>query len=159
MKRRLESEDLPIFENAAKCEHPCHSYTNESFGMIGCIFAENGPLECGIEVSFIGAGWDAKGNFRWVLAFTHAFSKGAPTIFRKHMPSGMGTDSLGTIGCIFAENGPLEGGVESSFSGTSWGAKGDFRGCSYLYPYIFESRTHTFFESTCPEIYAQQSWE
>ena len=71
----------------------------------------------------------------------------------------MGTDSLGTIGCIFAENGPLEGGVESSFSGTSWGAKGDFRRCSYLYPYIFESRTHTFFESTCPEIYAQQSWE
>ena len=30
---------------------------------------------------------------------------------------------------------------------------------SYLYPYIFESRTHTFFESTCPELYAQQSWE
>ena len=90
---------------------------------------------------------------------TRAFSKGPPTIFRKHMPSGMGTDSLGTIGCIFAENGPLEGGVESSFSGTGWGAKGDFRRYSYLYPYIFESRTHTFFESTCPEIYAQQSWE
>ena len=71
----------------------------------------------------------------------------------------MGTDSLGTIGCIFAENGPLEGGVESSFSGTGWGAKGDFRRYSYLYPYIFESRTHTFFESTYPEIYAQQSWE
>ena len=30
---------------------------------------------------------------------------------------------------------------------------------SYLYPYIFESRTHTYFESTCPELYAQQSWE
>ena len=87
------------------------------------------------------------------------FRRGPPTIFRKHMPSGMGTDSLGTIGCIFAENGPLEGGVESSFSGTGCGAKGDFRRCSYLYPYIFESRTHTFFESTCPEIYAQQSWE
>ena len=112
MKLRLESKDLPIFENVAKCEHPCHSYTNESFAMIGCIFAENGPLECGIEVSFIGAGWDAKGNFRWVLAFIRAFSKGSPTIFRKHMPSGMGTESLGMIGCIFAENGPLEGGVE-----------------------------------------------
>ena len=87
------------------------------------------------------------------------FRRGPPTIFRKHMPSGMGTDSLGTIGCIFAENGPLEGGVESSFSGTGWGANGDFRRYSYLYPYIFESRTHTFFESTCPEIYAQQSWE
>ena len=94
------------------------------------------------------------------LTPTRAFSKGAPpTTFRKHMPSGMGTESFGTIGCIFAENGPLEGGVESSFSGTGWGAKGDFRRYSYLKPYIFESRTHTFFESTCPEIYAQQSWE
>ena len=93
------------------------------------------------------------------LTPTRAFSKGAPTIFRKHMPSGMGTESLGTIRCIFAENGPLEGGVESSFSGTGWDAKGDFIRYSYLYPYIFESRTHTFFESTCPELYAQQSWE
>ena len=39
----------------------------------------------------------------------------------------MGTESLGMIGCIFAENGPLEGGIESSFSGTGWGAQGDFR--------------------------------
>ena len=75
------------------------------------------------------------------------------------MPSGMGTESLRVIGCIFAENGPLEGGIESSFWGTGWGAKGDFMRYSYLYPYIFESRTHTFFESTCPELYAQQSWE
>ena len=56
MTLRLESDDLTIFENAAKCVHPYHSYTNESFAMIGCIFAENGPLECGIEGSFIGAG-------------------------------------------------------------------------------------------------------
>ena len=85
------------------------------------------------------------------------FRRGPPTIFRKHMPSGMGTESygpdvysrrfghwikfqnakgdfgcifkapirafskgeckcpqvwaLGVIGCIFAENGPLEGGI------------------------------------------------
>ena len=71
----------------------------------------------------------------------------------------MGTESLGVIACIFAENGPLEGGIESSFWGTGWGAKGDFMRYSYLYPYIFESRTHTFFESTCPELYEQQSWE
>ena len=71
----------------------------------------------------------------------------------------MGTESLGTIGYIFAENGPLEDGVESSFSGTGWSAKGDCIRYSYMYPYIFESRTHTFFESTCPELYAQQSWE
>ena len=48
----------------------------------------------------------------------------------------MGTESLGVIGCIFAENGPLEGGIESSFWGTGWGAKGDFMRYSYLYPYI-----------------------
>ena len=71
----------------------------------------------------------------------------------------MGTESLRVIGCIFAENGPLEGGIESSFWGTGWGAKGDFMRYPYLYLYIFESRTHTFFESTCPELYAQQSWE
>ena len=93
------------------------------------------------------------------LAPIRAFSKRAPTIFRKHMPAGMGTESLRVIGCIFAENGPLEGGIESSFWGTGWGAKGDFMRYSYLYPYIFESRTHTFFESTCPGLYAQQSWE
>ena len=87
------------------------------------------------------------------------FRRGPPTIFRKQMPSGMGTESLGVIGCIFAENGPLEGGIESSFWGTGWGDKGDFMRYSCLYPYIFESRTHTFFESTCPELYAQQSWE
>ena len=48
------------------------------------------------------------------------------------------------IGCIFAEIGPLEGGIESSFWGTGWGAKGDFIRYSYLYPYIFESRTQPF---------------
>ena len=69
------------------------------------------------------------------------FRRKALIIFRKHMASGMGTDSLGMIGCIFAENGPLEGGIESSFWGTGWGAKGDFIRYSYLYPYIFESRT------------------
>ena len=85
--------------------------------------------------------------------------RGPPTILRKHKPSGMGTESLGMIGCIFAENGPLEGGIESSFSGTGWGAKGDFRWIFGPNPCIFESRTHTFFESTCPELYAQLSWE
>ena len=48
------------------------------------------------------------------------FRSGTPTIFRKHMPSGMGTESLRVIGCIFATNGPLEGGIESSFWGTGW---------------------------------------
>ena len=54
------------------------------------------------------------------------FRRGPHTIFRKQMPSGMGTESLGMIGCIFAENEPLESGIESSFWGSGCGAKGDF---------------------------------
>ena len=92
--------------------------------MIGCIFAENGPLEGGIESSFSCNGWGAKGDFRWIFAPIREFSKEASTIFQKHIPSGMDIASLGLIGCIFAENGPLESGIESSFWGTGLGAKG-----------------------------------
>ena len=80
------------------------------------------------------------------------FRRGPLTIFRKHMPSGMGTESLGMIGCIFVENGPLEGGIEASYSGTGWGAKGDFRWIFGLHPYIFEGGPPPFSESTCPEV-------
>ena len=72
------------------------------------------------------------------------FRRGPPTIFRKHMPSGMGTESLRVIGCIFAENGPLERGIESSFWGTDWGAKGDFRWIFGPDPCIFEGGPHHF---------------
>ena len=72
------------------------------------------------------------------LASTHAFSKGNSTIFRKHTPWGIGTDGLGMMGCIFAENGPLKSGIEVIFSWTGWGAKGDFRWIFGLYPWIFE---------------------
>ena len=195
----------------------------ESLGVIGCIFAENGPLEGGIESSFWGTGWGAKGDFmrysylypyifewrthtffestcpvlyaqqswEWSDAYSwrndlwkvnfkrvckkpagvlmviwsgflapkRSFSKGAPTIFRKHMPSGMGTESLGMIGCIFEENGPLEGGTESSFSGTGWGAKGDFRWIFGPNPCIFEGGPPPFSESKCPQVWAQKVWE
>ena len=87
------------------------------------------------------------------------FRRGPHTIFRKQMPSGMGTESLGMIGCIFAENEPLESGIESSFWGSGCGAKGDFIRYSNLYPYIYECKTHTFFESTRPELAGQESWE
>ena len=93
------------------------------------------------------------------LAPKRSFSKGAPTIFRKHMPSGMGTESLGMIGCIFAENGPLEGGIESSFWGTGRGAKGDFRRIFGPDPFIFEGGPPPFSESTCPQVWAQKVWE
>ena len=93
------------------------------------------------------------------LAPIRVFSKGAPTIFRKHIPSGMGTESLGVIGCIFAENGPLECRIESSFSGTGWGAKGDFRWIFGPNPCIFEGGPPPFSESTYPQVWAQKVWE
>ena len=54
-----------------------------------------------------------------ILIYTCTFSNQEPYLIRKHMPCGIGTESLGMIGCIFAENGPLEGGIQSSFSGTA----------------------------------------
>ena len=42
------------------------------------------------------------------------------------------------IGGTFKENGPLEGGIEASFSGTGWGVKDDFRWILGLNACIFE---------------------
>ena len=56
----------------------------------------------------------------------------------------MGTESLGMIGCIFAENGPLEGGIGASFWDTGWGAKGDLRWIFYPNACIFEGGSHHF---------------
>ena len=81
-----------------------------------------------------------------------ALSERDPTIFRKHLPCGIGTESLGMIGCIFAENGPLEGGIESSFSGTGWGAKGDFRWILRPKSVHCPRGTQPFSERTCPEV-------
>ena len=75
---------------------------------------------------------------------TRAFSERPPTICQKHISFGIGTESVGMIGCIFAENGPLEGGIESSFSGTGWGAMGDFRWILGPNPCIFGRDPHHF---------------
>ena len=136
-----------------------HGMGTESLRMIGCIFAENGPLEGGIESNFSGTGWGAKGYFRWIFDPNPCIFEGGPHHFPKAHALRYGHRQFGDDRVYIRWEWPLEGGVESSFSGTGWGAKGDFRRYSYLYPYIFGSRTHTFFESTCPEIYAQQSWE
>ena len=76
-----------------------------------------------------------------------------------HMPCGIGTESLGMIGFIFAENGPLEGGIESSFSGNGWGAKGDFRWILGPNPCIFGGGPPPFSKSICPQVWAQKVWE
>ena len=87
-----------------------------------------------------------------ILIYTRTFSNQEPYLIRKHMPCGIGTESLRMIGCIFAENGPLEGGIESSFSGNGWGAKGDFRWILGPNPCIFEGSPPPFSESTYPEV-------
>ena len=116
----------------------------ESLGMIGWIFAEKGPLEGGIESRFWGTGWGVKGDFRWIFDPNPCIRREALAIFRKHMPLGIGTESLKMIGCIFAENGPLEGAIESRFWGTVWGAKGDFKWIFDPNPCIFEGGPHHF---------------
>ena len=77
--------------------------------MIGYIFAQNVPLESGIEqVSVVLAGCSGwfQINF-WPLS--HAFSK--PLIFREIIPCGLPTETFGVIGCIFAKKGALGGGL------------------------------------------------
>ena len=139
--------------------HMASGIGTERLGIIGCIFAENGPLEGGIKSSFSGTGWGAKGDFRWIFdPKTLHFRRRPPTIFRMQMPSGMGTESLGMIRCIFAKNGPLEGGIESSFSGTGWGAKGDFRWIFLPQPLHFRREPYPFSECTCPQLWAQKVW-
>ena len=108
-KSPSDSEDMQKFSKGAPTIFRTHmpwGIGTESLGMSGCIFAENGPLEGGIEST---SGVPA-GVLRVIsdgfLASMRAFSKGTPTIFRKHMPLGMGTESFGMIGCIFGENGP-----------------------------------------------------
>ena len=97
-------------------------------GMIGCIFAENGPLEVALNQVSADTGWGAKGDFRWIfLPQPVHFRRAPPPHFPKAHALRYGHRNLGMIRCIFAENGPLEGGIESSFSDTGWGAKGDFR--------------------------------
>ena len=54
------------------------------------------------------------------------FRRGSPSIFRKHMPWGINKENFGIIRYIFAGNGPLEGGLESSLNDTARGAKCDF---------------------------------
>ena len=131
----------------------------ESLGMMGCIFAANEPLEGGIESSFSGTGWGAKGDFSWIFDPNPCiFERGPAPFFRMHMPSGMGAESLGMIGCIVAENGPLESGIGASFWGAGWGAKGDFRWIFYPNACIFEGGPPPFSECTCPQVWAQKFW-
>ena len=126
--------------------------------MIGCIFAENGPLEGGTESSFWGTGWGAKGEFRWIFVPNPCIFEGGPPHFPKAHALRYGHRKFGNDRMYIRGEWALEGGIESSFWGTGWGAKGDFMLYSYLYPYIFE-REPIPFRSTCPELYAQQSWE
>ena len=87
------------------------------------------------------------------------FRRGPPSICQKHMSFGIRTENVGMIGCIFAGNGPLEGGIELSFNGSGWGAKDDFRWILGPNPCIFGGGPPPFSERTCPEVKAQKVWE
>ena len=102
----------------------------------------------------------------WVLRRWHW--RGPPTtdFFRKHMPSGMGTESLGVIGCIFAENGnqvSLEDGITHSKVGNDqMHIRGEMTSgklaekTAGVLKWIF-GPIPFIFESPLP-FYAQQSW-
>ena len=87
----------------------------ESLRVIGCIFAENGPLEGGIEASFWGTGWGAKGDFRRIFGPDPFISKGAPHHFPKAHALRYEHRKFESDWMYIRENGPLEGGIESSF--------------------------------------------
>ena len=144
----------PIFR-----KHMPWAMGTESLGMIGCIFAENGPLEGGIESSFSGTGGVLRVISDGFLSPTRAFSKRAPHHFPKAHALRYGHRKFGDDRIYIRGEWALRRWRWIKFQHYGWRAKGDFIRYSYMYPYIFESRTHTFFESTCPELYAQQSWE
>ena len=131
----------------------------ESLGMIECMFAENGPLECGIESSFSGTGWGAKGDFRWIFDPNPCIFEEGPHHFPKAHALRYGHRKFGDDRIYIRGEWALRRWRWIKFQHYGWRAKGDFICYFYMYPYIFESRTDTFFESTCPELYAQQSWE
>ena len=130
----------------------------ESLGMIGCIFAENGPLEGGIESSFSGTGWGAKGDFRCIFYPNLCIDEEGPHHFSKAHALSYGHRKFGDDRIYIRGEWALRSGIESSFSGTGWGAKGDFRWIFDPNPCIFEGGPPPLSESTCPELWAQKVW-
>ena len=126
--------------------------------MIGCIFAGKGPLECGIESSLSGSRWGAKGDFMWIFDPNPCVFEGGLHHFQKAHALRYRHKSLEMIGCIFVENGPLECGIESSFSGTGWSAKDDFRWIFDPNPCILEGGPPPSPESTFPQVWAHKVW-
>ena len=73
------------------------------------------------------------------------------------MPSGMGTEVLSDWMYI-AENGPLEGGIES-VSGVPAGVLRVISCVILTYTRTFSNRRTQTFSKAHAELYAQQSWE
>ena len=112
--------------------------------MIGCIFAENGPLEGGIESSFSGTDWGAKGDFRWIFYPNPCIVEEGPHHFPKAHALSYGHRKFGDDRMYIRGEWALRSGIESSFSGTGWGAKGDFRLIFDPNPGTFEEGPHHF---------------
>ena len=162
-KSPSDSEDMQKVSKGAPHHFPkAHAlrYRHRKFGNDRMYIRGEWALRRWHWIQFWGTGGGAKGDFRWIFGLNPCIFEGGPPPFSESTcPEVWAQKVWGMITCIFGENGPLEGGIEWSLNGTVRGAKGEFRRFSYLYPYIFESRTHTFFESKCPELCAQQSWE
>ena len=143
----FESRTLTLFESTCPELYAQQSWEwSDAYSWRNDLWKVNFKRVCKKTARFLMVIWNG------FLAPTRAIWKGAPIIFRTHMPSGISTESLGMIGCIFAENGPLESGNQSTFSGTSWGAKGDFRWILCPNLCIFGGGPPPFSENTCPEV-------
>ena len=64
-----------------------------------------------------GTGWGAKGDFRRIFGPDPFIFEGGPPPFSESTCPQVWHRSLGVIGCIFAENGPLEGAIGIKFLG------------------------------------------
>ena len=74
-----------IFEGGPHHFPKAHAlrYGHRKFESDWMYIRENGPLEGGIEASFWGTGWGAKGDFRRIFGPDPSFSKGLPHHFPK----------------------------------------------------------------------------
>ena len=131
----------------------------ESLGLIGCIFTENGPLKGGIESSFSGTGWDAKGDFRWIFGPNPCIFEGVPHHFPKAHALGywhkkFGNDQMHIRGEMTSGKWTLSGFVRSRPESLRW-----FEVDIWPLSFHFRRGPPPFAESTCPQVWAQKVWE
>ena len=93
-----------------------------------------------------------------LLASTRAFSKGPPSFFPEAHALRYGYRKFGNDWIYIRGEWALEGGIEASFSGTGWSARGDFRWI-LASTRAFAKGPPLFSKYTCPEVWVQKIWE